>query len=190
MAEPTIFAPEIVPPPGDLGKTYEVENGRIVEPPPMGTYQSMIATLLAVHLTPWVRAGGVGRVVTEFIFRIDTATNLQRRPDLAFVSYERWPRDRPLPNRDPWDVVPDLAVEVVSASNSAEGIIKKMKEYFRSGVRQVWVVYPLEEYVQVYESPAQIRVVERGGELDGGAVLPGFRLALSTWLDEEPRPEA
>ena len=38
-----------------------------------------------------------GRLVVETIFRLDTGLGLQRRPDLAFVSYERWPTRRPAP---------------------------------------------------------------------------------------------
>jgi len=75
-------------------------------------------------------------------------------------------------------VVPDLAVEVVSENNSANQIQAKIQDYFRCGVRLVWVVYPMQEHVHVYNSPTQIAVAQRTDRLDGGDVLPGFSLPL------------
>jgi Uma2 family endonuclease len=127
--------------------------------------------------------------VVELLFRINVATDLQRRPDLAYVSYERWPRGkRPVP-KDAWNVVPDLAVEVVSENNSASEIHTKIQDYFRSGVRLVWVVYPIEAQVYVYTSPTQIAVAHRTDCLDGGDVLPGFILPLEALFATDDETE-
>ena len=157
---------------------YEVLDGRRVETPRMGVYEIRIASTLIQLLGPYVRERGLGRVDTEMLFLIDPARNLQRRPDLAFVSRARWPLDRKVPRTAAWDVVPDLAVEVVSPSNSASGVVVKLTDYFRAGVGLVWVVYPLEDQVHVWESPSGSRVLTRGDVLDGGAAVPGFRLPL------------
>jgi Uma2 family endonuclease len=103
-----------------------------------------------------------------------------RRPDAAFVSFKRWAKNRPLPrDADAWDVVPDLTVEVVSPTDVAEQLQEKIDEYFRAGVSLVWVVYPLRSQVYVYQSPTQVRILTAADELDGGALLPDFRLSLS-----------
>src|SRR5207249_957331 len=103
-----------------------------------------------------------------------------RRPDVAFVTYERWPMNRPIPLTDnAWDVVPDLAVEVSSRHDLAEELVQKLTEYFQAGVRLVWVIYPKQRLVYVYESPTQVRGLTQSDELDGGTVLPGFRLPLA-----------
>ena len=86
---------------------------------------------------------------------------------------------RPAPN-DAWNVAPELAVEVVSENNTANEIQEKIQDYFRCGVRNVWVVYPMQAQVFVYESPTQIKVVEQTDALDGGELLPGLRLPLDT----------
>ncbi len=75
-------------------------------------------------------------------------------------------------------MVPDLAVEVVSENNSANEIQQKIQDYFRCGVRLVWVVYPMQTQVYVFNSPIHIDVLQRTDILDGGEVLPGFRLPL------------
>jgi Uma2 family endonuclease len=126
--------------------------------------------------------------VIEMLFRIDAAANLQRRPDVAFVSYERWPRSRRVPEDAAWDVVPELAIEVVSPTNLAEDLLAKVGEYLRVGVRQVWVIYPAAAQVHVHESPTHIRVLGRGDELDGGPLLPGFRLPLAELFEAEADP--
>ncbi|HEV3258825.1 MAG TPA: Uma2 family endonuclease [Gemmataceae bacterium] len=171
-----------LPADGDL--LYEVVNGERVELPPMGIYEASIACLLDQHLGPFAAAQQLGRVGVEYLFRLNPAARLQRRPDLAFVSYQRWPKNRPIPRTDAWDVVPDLATEVVSKTNLAEEIILRVQEYFQAGVQLVWVIYPVVRQVYVYESPTRIRVLVSTEELDGGTLLPGFRLPLSTLFEE------
>ena len=175
-------------PPADGDVLYEVVDGQIVELPPMGAYPTWIASLLIVPLGAFAQTQGLGRAVVEMLFRIDPTTNLQRRPDVAFVSYERWPRSKRVPEDAAWHVVPDLAIEVVSPTNLAEDLLVKVHEYFRAGVRQVWVVYPVAAQVHVHESPTHIRVLGRGDELDGGPLLPGFRLPLAELFEDEAEP--
>jgi Uma2 family endonuclease len=179
MAATTIAQPSRPTPRLDDEGHYEVVNGERVETPRMGSYESVLANDLAYYINEhFVRVGRLGHVVVEVLFRIDVATDLQRRPDLAHVSYERWPRrKRPAP-KDAWNVVPDLAVEVVSENNTANENQAKIQDYFRCGVRLVWVVYPVQAQVYVYESPTQIKVAERTDALHGGDVLPGFTLPL------------
>jgi len=157
---------------------YEVVGGQIVEKPAMGAFESLLASLLSRWMAPHADENQLGRVVCETLFLLDPALGLKRRPDLAFVSKQRWPLRRRVPRTEAWDIVPDLAVEVVSLTNSAEQVSEKIEEYFRSGVRQVWVVYPGTSKVYLYDNPTSVRILQVGDDLEGGSVLPGFRLAL------------
>lgn len=157
---------------------YEVVGGQIVEKPAMGAFESLLASLLWRWMAPHVDENQLGRVVCEALFLLDPALKLKRRPDLAFVSTQRWPLRRRVPRTETWEVVPDLAVEVVSLTNGAEQVASKIEEYFRAGVRQVWVVYPGISKVYLYDTPTSVRILQVGDDLDGGSVLPGFRLAL------------
>lgn len=164
---------------------YEVVNGQRVELPPMGSRESVLASTLVIRLGAHAVAQRLGRVVGEVLFQLDTEGDLRRRPDLAFVSYERWPRDRPIPGgEEAWDVVPDLAVEVVSPTNTASSIIAKVRDYFAAGVRRVWVIYPDEPLIYVYESPRRPRVVGPEESLDGDDVLPGFRVGVAELFED------
>ncbi|WP_435007392.1 Uma2 family endonuclease [Tundrisphaera lichenicola] len=165
---------------------YEIVQGQKVEKPPMGTYQILVGSILLGHLYPYARMNGLGRVVSEMLFKINKAGDPLRRPDVAFVSYDRWPRDRKVDSENGWDVVPDLFIEVVSRSNSAGEVIGKVLEYFKAGARRVWVVYPIERQVYVYESARQTRILGIGEALDGEDLLPGFRLELAELFADGP----
>jgi Uma2 family endonuclease len=161
---------------------FEVINGQTVEMPPMSFHATKIASRFVLKAGYFADTAGLGVVVCETLFRLPLAedSHRNRRPDLAFVSYERWPRNKPESIRDnAWDVVPDLAVEIVSPHDAAEEMLEKIGEYFDAGVKQVWVVYPSRAVVQIYDSIHEIRGVQTTGILDGGAILPGFQLPLS-----------
>ena len=176
---------EVAPLPSmDSERLYEVVNGRIVEKPEMGAYQAWFATeLFRLIIESKVRLEG--RFAAELLFLLDSNTGLKRRPDLAFVSYDRWPRKRPIPDDAAWDVVPDLAIEVISPSNLAVDVLVKVGEYFRAGVRRVWVIYPRDEQIYVYESPTQVRILTRADRLVDEATLPGLSLQLADLFETE-----
>ena len=164
---------------------FEVVDGRVVEKPPMGALEVFLASSLMRWLAPFVDEAHLGCVVQEMLFLLEDSPELKRRPDLAFVSAERWPIGKRVPRTEAWDVIPDLAVEVISQSNTADEVAGKIEEYFHAGTRQVWVVYPVTSKVQVYESPTQVKILQVGDELPGDPLIPGFRLPLSVLFGEE-----
>src|SRR4051794_10823344 len=97
----------------------EVIGGGRGEAPRVGSYETQIASILHGLLFPYGRDHGIGQAVSEMLFRLDESGDEKRRPDLAFVSYARWPKGKRSAPKDGWAVVPDLAVEVVSDSNTA-----------------------------------------------------------------------
>jgi Uma2 family endonuclease len=187
-----IHNPDTLPPAlfdSEAAKFYEVVDGEIVENPPMGARESILASFLQDLVSPVARSNRLGRVVTETLFLLDPSRKLKRRPDLAFVSAQRWALKRPVPETEAWEVVPDLAVEVISKNNSAYTVARKIDEYFDAGARGVWVVYPITSKVYVYDSPTRVRILQLGDELDGEEVIPGFHVALSTLFEPEEEIE-
>jgi len=171
---------------------YEVINGQVVETPPLGVLEGWIASQLNQTPGPFANAGRLGRVVVEVLFQIDPSGGRKRRPDVAFVSRERWPIERPLPRgMAAWDIVPDLAVEIVSPSDLADEVVDKLADYFRAGVRLVWYVYPSQGLIYVYnfdDLPKAVLILGAGDELNGDAVLPGFRVPLATIFEDAGEP--
>lgn len=91
--------------------------GKVVELPETGTFASFVAMALFEALRSYLREHQRGRAAHEMVFVIDEARDLRRRPDVAFVSFQRWPADRVIPEEGDWVVVPDLAVEVISPND-------------------------------------------------------------------------
>ena len=147
----------------------------------MSAYSSIVGFLLGVELSVFGRAHTLGRAVTEVLFSLPINGARNRRPDAAFVRFQRWAADRPIPlTGNAWDVVPNLAVEVVSPHDLVEELMAKIQEYFQAGVELVWVVYPQQRTVHVYQSLTSVHVRTATDELDGGTVLPGFRLTVAS----------
>jgi Uma2 family endonuclease len=164
---------------------YEVIDGQRVRTPPMATISVWTASRIARFLGNFAEEN-LGRVIVEALFHMPAPINRDRRPDVAFVSYARWPRTKQVPLTDPWDVVPNLATEVVSPTDKVDELEKKIAEYFRAGVELVWVVHPTLSKIHVYSSPTQpIVILNVGDVLDGGPVVPGFRLPLAELFTEQ-----
>ena len=93
------------------------------------------------------------------------------------MSWDRFPGGK-LPKTPIPAVAPDLAVEVLSDSNTEGEMRRKLQDYFTAGVRLVWYVDPRTRTAAVYTSPEQCTVFDENGVLTGGDVLPGFELPL------------
>lgn len=168
-------------------RLYEMVGGQRREIEPMGAYSGLLASMLTYLLSDFVVTHRLGWVVTEVLFVLDASRGLHRRPDVAFVAYDRC-EGPPALDDNPWDTVPDLAVEVISPSNTSEEIDRKVVDYFAAGVRLVWVLHPETRRLHVYESADTIHVVSATGTLDGGAVLAGFQLVLGELFDAVEKP--
>ena len=162
---------------GDGDRLFEVVRGERVEKN-MGLVQNKIAATLHSFLAPYCRQQGIGDAVIETMFSIPGSGN-DRKPDVAYVSFEKWPKDRPLPNVNGWPIAPDLAVEVISPSDRAFDVLEKVHEYFTYGVRQVWQIYSNVKQVWIYNSPTKIHVLEAADVLGGDPIVPGFRMPVA-----------
>jgi Uma2 family endonuclease len=116
---------------------------------------------------------------------LNLAPGLIRIPDVAFLSMEKFPKGR-FPKEKAPRLAPDIAVEVLSESNTKREMAEKLEDYFRAGARLVWYFDPEAREVTVFTSPKSKRVVKERQTLDGGAVLPGFELDLAELFAELP----
>lgn len=155
----------------------ELVDGVLLEKT-VGTYESFLAAMIAQIVGEFVRRHNLGIVLgADGMLRL--APDLVRIPDMSFISWQRLP-GQDVPDQPIADLIPDLAVEVISRNNTPKEMERKLAEYFSAGVRQVWFVYhtPQRE-VRVYTSPTDfLRRTDRE-TLEGGDVLPGFRLELA-----------
>jgi len=91
-----------------------------------------------------------------------------------------------IPDQAIADLVPDLAIEVISRSNTREELERKLGEYFSAGVHLVWYVYPQTREVHVFTAVNQTFVLGEHDAMNGGDVLPGLLLPISDLFAQPP----
>jgi Uma2 family endonuclease len=110
---------------------------------------------------------------------------LVRIPDVAFISWRRYPKRK---RRGAIPLVdPDLGVEVLSKGNTPKEMDRKLDEYFHAGVRLVWYVDPKKRTVRVYTARDRSTLLHEGQTLEGGDVLPRFSLSIRKWSRQAER---
>lgn len=162
----------------------ELVEGELVIMSPAGGAHGAVALRWGASLLAFVEAHDLGYVTaaeTGFILhRSADGKDVVRAPDAAFIAKERLPDGLPegfVP------LAPDLAVEVVPPTDTAEDIQAKIADYLKYGVRLIWFGYPRSKTVIVQTAAGAI-IKRIGDVLDGGDVLPGFSLPVSAIFKE------
>lgn len=159
---------------------WELIDGRIVEVAPAGGEASSIGVMTAALLIGHVMPRGLGRVYGAdggFVLYPRTEREMLRSPDAAFVRADRVPP--PEQHARFLRLAPDLVVEVVSPGDSAREVTEKVAVWLDAGVRLAWVVDPRARTVALHTPEEPVRVLGEDDQLDGGEVLPDFRVRVA-----------
>lgn len=159
----------------DDGKKYELTHGVLIEMPPPKPNHNLIAAWIVTFVNLYLLKNKLGLAITEMGVRLFADDSTLYFPDVAYISFARLP-DPDLTKYIP--MAPDLAVEIVSPSNTSEEISTKVSDYLRAGTQLVWVIYPKTQMTYVYQPDGRYQIVDGNGVLSGGEVLPGFTLPL------------
>jgi Uma2 family endonuclease len=162
----------------------ELVDGVLVEKV-MGYPESSLAVWLSYLLHRFLQDHDLGNLAgADGTMRL--MPKLVRIPDISFVRWEKLP-GRELPAQPIPELVPDLAVEVLSEGNTPAEIARKLREYSTAGVTLVWLVDMRARVVKVCTGPDQLAVLREGDTLDGGKVLPGLALPVEQIFARVPR---
>ena len=166
-------------------RLYELVDGILVEKT-VGYEESFIAGKILRLLGSFVERRNLGLVAGEGgMLKLDI--DLVRIPDVSFVSWDRVP-GRKFPDEPVPPLVPDLAVEVISPSNTPKEMAEKLQEYFEKGVCLVWFVRPKSRVVDVYTAADHFTRLTASMWLDGGDVLPGFSVQVGKFFQKPKAP--
>jgi Uma2 family endonuclease len=166
---------------GSRRKLYELIDGTLVEKG-MGHPESVLAWELGALFWTFLQQHNLGYCTTaDDLVRV--RPKLVRGPDVSFVSWKTRP-DKVVPKEQISTQVPDLAVEILSPSNTRKEMQIKLKEYFLGGVKLVWIIDPAKRMAEVYTALDAKTVIPADGTLDGGDVLPGFTLPLAKLFEK------
>jgi Uma2 family endonuclease len=164
-----------------VGARLELSAGRLIVMSPAGWKHGGIASTLNRFVGDFVADHNLGMTTaaeTGYILYKNPDPNGKdtvRAPDVGFVAAARIPANLP----DGYvPFAPDLAIEVISPGDDADEVDQKVREYLKYGTLAVWLFYPKTRSAAVY-TPTSYRPIESDGVIDGGAILPGFKVKLT-----------
>lgn len=159
------------------GSRYELSKGELLPMTPVGVRHAIVVNNVGRVLGEFVGQNSLGIVGPEIGFKLRRNPDTLRAPDMAFISRARY-EAQGIPDKFA-EYPPDMAVEVLSPEDTMSDVLRKVEEYLSAGVGLVWVADPATETVSVYHSLAEVSVLTAGQEIDGGTVLPGFRVSVA-----------
>ncbi len=175
---------EIAHRPENADKRLELIDGVIVEMASSSQKNTVIAMLIGYFFNAFVIPRNLGYVTgADGGYTISLHNAYQ--PDVAFISKTRHPEL----NGITFPISPDLAVEVISPSESSHDVLKKVQRYLQAGTHLVWTVYPDDQQVYVWtatpDGGVHMKSFDVNATLDGGDVLPGSSLKVSEIFPKE-----
>lgn len=160
----------------DDGNKHELSEGELITMPGPKSRHSLVAATVFEFLLNFLKQLATGRVLMEAGYVLSRDPLTIREPDISFLSNERI---LTTDEDDYFEGAPELAVEVVSPSDSAQDLQVKVRQYLRFGAKQVWVLYPKTKTVEVHCHGIPTATLEESQTLTGGDLLPGFSVTVS-----------
>ncbi len=158
---------------------YELIEGELFEMPPPGYAHGRLAVLIAHYILSFTQVQELGEVTVETGYHPPDSRHTLLSPDVAFLSKAKAPHPfwgKYIP------VMPDLAIEILSPTDTLRKARRKAALYLRHGTQLVWIVLPAEKGVDVCRAAdgprLNIEFVGQESSLSGEQVLPGFELEL------------
>ena len=161
---------------------YELVKGVLVELMVASEEHEETVMLVGHHMLGHARPRGLGKVYGSnrgFVTGPDSPAT-SRMPDVSFVSNARL--SQPDLAGMLYDGAPDLAVEILSESNTPTQIAQKISEYLGAGGKAVWVIDIDARTLTVHTADAPPLALTDADTVDGGDYLPGFICAVADLL--------
>jgi Uma2 family endonuclease len=155
---------------------FDVVDG-IEVPRKLGTTANSLTLRIAKLMSAFVEANALGIVTRNRIVRLKIG-GVPIRCDVLFADRDRFD-PRAAADEPCWDLVPNLAVEVVEWITKWHWLEKKLEDYFAAGVESVWVVSNRRHRVTVYSSMKNLVAYEGDDVIDAAPVLPGLKIPLA-----------
>ena len=177
MPTKTLWTAEMLREFPDDGYRYELNKGSLIKMSPGNFWHGALGSKIDHRLRSFVELHDLGEVsVLEAGFVLQRSPDTLRCPDVSFVRKERL---ADIPRTGFPEIAPDLAVEVISPSNTETEIREKTSQYFDAGTTSIWVFYPEQRKVEVHNRSRGTTVLGVDDTLEEPDLLPGFRLPLS-----------
>ena len=172
-----VTAEELLDMPDD-GYQYELVRGELRKMAPAGSEHSIFGIQIGASLLNHVKTNNLGRVFgADGGFLLARDPDTVRAPDVAFVRRERVEALGIMSGY--WPGPPDLAVEIISPNDRYTEVYEKVDEWLAAGTRMVVVVNPRNRTATVRIAGMNPVILNVGDTLDGGDVVPGWRMPVA-----------
>jgi Uma2 family endonuclease len=172
--------------PGD-GVRHEISEGELITLPPPKSLHSRIASKVFNAIQALLAKSALGEALAEAGYILSREPLTIRQPDVSVLSTERI---QGTAAEDYFEGAPELAVEVVSPSDSAEDLEVKVEQYLHSGAKQVWVLYPKTKRLHLFRPGNQLRVLDETQTLDAAELFPGLSVKVADLFLSENQTKA
>jgi Uma2 family endonuclease len=157
---------------------HELVRGELRTMSPASFEHGRIGTRLLTRLACFVSETGLGVVVgpdTGFVLQRDP--DLVRSPDVSFVVASRVPQ---VPLNRFFPGAPDLAIDVLSPSDTVDEVEEKLSDFFAAGTRSVWIIKPRTKSVDVWTAGKLSHSLASTDLLTHPDLLPGFECPVGS----------
>lgn len=156
-------------------KRYELDEGELVEMTRPAYLHNRILKNLTFELELYLRRSRVGELlISENLYAL--SDDVRRAPDAAIILGDR---QAELLGAKVISIIPEICVEILSPSETPYQIHRKLKQYFQAGVKEVWVIYPDSQAVEIWTGPTLPGQALTEGDALASNLLPGFSLPLT-----------
>jgi len=161
--------------PFEEDKRYELDEGEFILEDRPAYWHNHVLLRLTVELANFLRATHIGEaLISENVYALSPTT--RRSPDVAVILGDR--REE-LRNATVIHIIPDIAAEVLEPSDTVGKIRRKLKQYFEAGVKQVWLIYPETNEVEIWTGTTFSDRTLAGSDVLTSKLLPNFALPLA-----------
>jgi Uma2 family endonuclease len=161
--------------PFEEDKRYELDEGELIEMTRPAYLHNRVLGRLFNRLTNYFDANRLGEaLISENLYALSPST--RRSPDVAVILGDR---HQELKDAKVISIIPDIAAEVLSPSETTTAIHRKLKQYFQAGVKKVWLIDPGTREVEIWTGPTLPERALTGDDSPASTLLPGFALPLS-----------
>jgi Uma2 family endonuclease len=168
--------------PFEEDKRYELDEGELIEMTRPAYKHNEILGNLFFELRIYFRRNRIGRaLVSENLYALSPLT--RRSPDVAVILGDK---REALRDAKVISIIPEIAAEVLSPSETPRMIQRKMKQYFDAGVKEVWIIHPNALRAEIWTSPDTMDHALSGKDSITSPLLPGFVLPLDELFAEQP----
>ena len=160
----------------DDGQIYEIAAGELITMPHPKSLHTLVAHKVYEALQSFLKQYGQSQALLEAGYILSLTPLTVRQPDVYVLTKERIRSTAP---DGYFEGAPEIAIEIVSPSDSAEYLERKVRDYLELGSTEVWVLYPTTKHIHVFSRTGLLKLFTEEQAIESPDLLPGFSVKVA-----------